>query len=86
MSGFLVFRSFFWYGFSYLLKSGVEERYLGRLITSRPGFDSRPRNKLEKTTDEAVFSLREGIERRTEALTMESRQEVLSERIAADFC
>ena len=35
--------------------SGVEERYLGRLITSRSGFDSRPRNKLTKNTPEGVF-------------------------------
>ena len=31
-----------------LLHRGVEERYLGRLITSRPRFDSGPRNTLEK--------------------------------------
>ena len=30
------------------IHSGVEERYLGRLITSRPRFDSGPRNKNEK--------------------------------------
>ena len=29
-----------------LIYSGVEERYLGRLITSRRRFDSGPRNKL----------------------------------------
>ena len=33
----------------YIAYSGVEERYLGRLITSRPRFDSGPRNKRQKT-------------------------------------
>jgi hypothetical protein len=30
------------------IHSGVEKRYLGRLITSRPRFDSGPRNKYRK--------------------------------------
>jgi hypothetical protein len=34
-----------------ILHSGVEERYLGRLITSRPRFDSGPRNKYRKNPD-----------------------------------
>jgi hypothetical protein len=31
------------------IHSGVEKRYLGRLITSRPRFDSGPRNKYYRT-------------------------------------
>ena len=72
--------------------SGVEERYLGRLITSRPRFDSGPRNKNTKPPSGGLcvfvagrkqkVLLSTGIEKRSYVAlaTGEFGEEVLNER------